>query len=96
MRSTVEAAPTTPPAPAVEATDDEGPIPTFPPRALDSRGRLIPLSAEERRARDDAAVRILRLIQSRTDFDPPGTDEAVMRGIDSRRPPGHKLFEGMY
>ena len=71
-------------------------IPTFPPRALDAQGRLIPLSAEERRARDDAAARVLLLIQSRTDFDPPGTDEAVLRGIDSHRPPGHKLFEGMY
>lgn len=39
--------------------DVRGPIPTFPPRELDDRGQLIPLPAEERRARAAAALRAL-------------------------------------
>ncbi len=81
--------------PAPELSDDLGPIPRFPPRALDERGRVIPLSSEERRARSDAAIRALKALRQLPDDDPPGTDERFMRGIDSHRP--HRpLFEGMY
>ncbi len=81
------------PAPLCDA---EGPIPTFPPRALDEHGRLIPLSPEERTARRDAAIRTIKALQSLPDTDPEGSDEEMMRGIDANRPPGRKLFEGMY
>jgi hypothetical protein len=80
---------------AMTLRDAEGPIPTFPPRALDAQGRLVPISAEERRERSRAAIRALKAIESLPD-DPPGTTEEMMRGIDANRPPGSKLFEGMY
>jgi hypothetical protein len=73
--------------------DAEGPIPTFVPRQFDEHGRLIPLSDEERQARARAAVRALEALDRLPDDDPPGTDEAVLRGIDAHRPPGCKLFE---
>jgi hypothetical protein len=77
-------------------SDDQGPIPAFPPRALDEHGRLIPLSPQERRARSQAAVRALEALRRLPDDDPPGTDERLLRGIDENRLPGRKLFEGMY
>jgi hypothetical protein len=84
-------------APAeAELRDEQGPIPTFPPRALDEQGRLIPLSPEERKARSAAAIRALKAIRTRTDE--TDTDEnwsEFFRGIDANRPPGQKLFEGM-
>src|SRR5690348_11626514 len=83
------------PAPATELIDDQGPIPTFPPRAFDENGRLIPLSSEERAARRDAAIRTLKALRNLPDDDPPGTEEAMMRGIDEGRPQ-RPLFEGMY
>ena len=76
--------------------DEQGPIPTFPPRQLDEHGRLIPLSPEERKARSEAAIRALKAIRSRPDDDPPDIEEQMMRGIDANRPPGRKLFEGYY
>jgi hypothetical protein len=83
------------PGQAPELVDDRGPIPTFPPRVLDAHGRLIPLSPEERAARRDAAIRVLKSLRGLPDDDPPGTEEAMMRGIDEGRP--HRpLFEGMY
>ena len=75
--------------------DAEGIIPTFPARQLDARGRLVPLSAEERETRSQATIRALTAIEALPD-DPPGTTEAMMRGIDANRPVGSKLFEGMY
>lgn len=82
-----------PPAPLIDA---EGLIPAFPARQLDAQGRLIPLSPAERAARRDAAIRALKALRAEPDQDPPGTDEAMMRAIDEHRPPGRKLFEGMY
>ena len=76
--------------------DEQGPIPTFPPRQLDEHGRLIPLSPEERKARSEAAIRALKAIRNLPDDDPPDIEEQMMRGIDANRPPGHKLFEGYY
>jgi hypothetical protein len=51
--------------------DDQGPIPMFPPRALDARGRMIPLSPEEDAARRSAAIRALEAIRQLPDADPP-------------------------
>jgi hypothetical protein len=76
--------------------DEQGPIPTFPVRAVDEHGRLIPLSAEERLARSEAAIRALKAITQITDE--TDTDEKwseFYRGIDDNRPVGQKLFEGM-
>jgi hypothetical protein len=76
--------------------DKQGPIPTFPlHRAFDENGRYIPMSREEQEAREEAYRRAIEVINA-TDQDPPGSDEEFMRGIDSHRPPGHKLFEGYY
>jgi hypothetical protein len=82
--------------PAPELIDDRGPIPTFPPLALDEDGRLIPLSPEERAARHNAAIRALAALDQMPDGDPIDTEIEMMRGIDALRRPGHKLFEGMY
>ena len=79
-----------------DLVDEQGPIPTFPPRELDEHGRLVPISEEERRARASAASRALAALDALPDEDPPETEEEMMRGIDSHRPPGQKLFEGMY
>jgi hypothetical protein len=83
------------PPPVTELRDEIGLIPTFPPLAFDEHGRVIPLGPEERAARRDAAVRALKALRDLPDDDPPGTEEAMMRGIDEGRP--HRpLFEGMY
>jgi hypothetical protein len=82
--------------PEPELSDENGPIPTFPPRVLDEQGRLIPISPEERAARHRAAMRALAALDKLPDDDPPDAVIEMMRGIDSRRPPGQKLFEGMY
>ncbi|MEO6810016.1 MAG: hypothetical protein ABI353_12960 [Isosphaeraceae bacterium] len=76
--------------------DADGPIPTFPPRALDEQGRLIPISPEERKARSEAAIRALRAIELLPDDDPPGSTEELFRSLDANRPEGAKQFEGMY
>jgi hypothetical protein len=76
-------------------TDELGPIPAFPPCQLDERGRLIPLTPEERRARADAAIRTLAAIRNLPDDDPIGIEAEFMRGIDENRPADRKIFEGM-
>jgi hypothetical protein len=89
--------PTIPPvSPASGPRDEHGPVPSFRAGELDARGKLVPLSPLE-----DAAWRMklgaaLRAIESLPDDDPPGTAEAIMRGIDSHRDADCKLFEGMY
>jgi hypothetical protein len=74
--------------------DEHGPIPCFPRRKFDERGRLISISPEERKARSDAALRALAAIDTMVDDDPPGIEAEFMRGIDDNRPPGQKVFEG--
>ena len=76
--------------------DEEGPIPTFPPLKVDGRGRTIPLSPEEKRARSEAVRRMLKVLRDQPDNDPAGIEEEIMRGIDTNRPDGMKLFEGYY
>jgi len=75
--------------------DEQGPIPMFPPRALDKQGRMIPLSPEEDAARRDAAIRCIKAIRQRPDTDPPDIMKEVFRDMDANRPPGQKLFEGL-
>jgi hypothetical protein len=75
--------------------DVHGPIPTFPPRAVDERGRLVPLSAEERGARKQAILRTLAALRVLPDGDAPDTLERLMRGIDENRSPDRRLFEGI-
>ncbi len=79
-----------------ELTDARGTIPGFPPLPIDASGRPIPISSEEREARRDAALRTLDALDDLPDVDPPGLMEDGMRAIDSARPPGRRLFEGMY
>jgi hypothetical protein len=77
-------------------SDEQGLIPSFPPRRVfDENGRYIPMPPEEREAREEAYRRAMKVINA-TDRDPPESDEEFMRGIDSHRPPGSKLFEGYY
>ena len=53
------------------------------------------MSEEERRARAEAVVRVLKVIEQRPDDDPPGTEEEFMRNFDESHP--HRpQFEGYY
>jgi hypothetical protein len=79
--------------PAAALADLDGPIPEFPPRAVDERGRLIPLSAEERRARSEAVLRTLAALRDLSDDDSPDTLERLMTGLDAHRPPDRRLFK---
>jgi hypothetical protein len=76
--------------------DEQGPIPTFPPRQLDERGRLIPLSQEARAARSAAILRALKAVAKLPDD--PGDGRRwrdAMHDLDAHRP--HRpLFEGSY
>jgi len=77
--------------------DERGPIPSFPPLALDPEtGRMIAISDEEFAARRSAAVRMLAALEQLTDEN--DTDEKwreVYRNIDLGRP--HRpLFRGLY
>jgi hypothetical protein len=78
-----------------DLVDKLGPIPEFPPRQLDEHGRLVPLSPDEKRARSEAAIRVLQAIGELSDEDPPGIEADFMRGIDENRAPGQKIFEGL-
>jgi len=80
-----------------ELADELGPIPSFPPVALDpGTGRMIPLSREELDERRDAALRMLKVLDQITDEN--DTDEnwrEVYRNIDAFRP--HRpLFKELY
>ena len=80
-----------------QLADELGPIPSFPPLALDPEtGRILPVSDEELAARRDAALRMLAVLDQITDES--DTDEKwreVYRNIDACRP--HRpLFTGLY
>jgi hypothetical protein len=80
-----------------ELADDLGPIPSFPPLALDPEtGRMLLITDEELAARRDASIRMLAVLEQITDEN--DTDEKwreVYRNIDAGRP--HRpLFEGLY
>ncbi len=81
--------------PAGALADVHGPIPACPPRAVDEEGRLIPLTAEEGKARSEAVLRTLAVLRDLADDDPPGTLERLMQGLDAHRPPDRRLFEGV-
>ncbi len=83
------------PRPPEPLADERGPIPVFGPARTDERGRVV-MEEAERAARAEAALRFLRLLPSLPDDDPPDTNERLMRAIDEDRPPGRKLFDGMY
>jgi hypothetical protein len=80
-----------------ELIDELGPIPTFPPVALDPEtGRMLPISDEEIAARREAVLRMLKVLHQITDES--DTDENwrdVYQSIDAGRP--HRpLFKGLY
>jgi hypothetical protein len=77
--------------------DEQGPIPVFPPLKIDpATGRAILPSAEELTARYAALRRARKVLDRLPDNDPPDVFTEGMRDIDSERPEGGKLFEGMY
>ncbi len=81
-----------------DLSDALGPIPPAPPVVRDDQGRLVLLSAQQRKAQAEAAaraIRAMRAMRAMPDDDPPGVEAEMMRGIDSRRPEGRKLFEGI-
>jgi hypothetical protein len=68
----------------------------LPVSSVDASGRVRSLTAEEDKARIEAFARMMEKIRALPDDDPPDALEQMMRGIDENRPPGQKLFEGMY
>jgi hypothetical protein len=68
----------------------------LPVSIVDADGRVRPLTAEEEKAEREAFARMMEELRAVPDDDPPDTLERMMRGIDENRPPGQKLFEGMY
>src|SRR5262245_57826037 len=77
--------------------DEQGPIPQFPPVALDPvTGRRLPESPEEAEARRAAAIRVLKIVGNITDeHDTEENWIEAMRDIDAYRP--HRpLFKGIY
>ena len=81
----------------VSLCDSEGPIPVFPPLAIDpATGRVLPMSDDEREARRAAAIRAIDAIAQITDeTDTVELWTEGMRDLDAHRP-HRKLFEGMY
>lgn len=70
-----------------------GQAPALGPRRLDEHGRVAPISDAERRARVAAAIRALDALDDIGDpAEQRASFEAIARGIDSRRPPGQKIF----
>lgn len=67
--------------PPTQATPD---APAAPPLRLDDRGRALPLTEAERRARSEALRQALEAIAGIPD-DPPGSDQEFMRAIDEGR-----------
>jgi hypothetical protein len=69
----------------------------LPVSCVDASGRVIPLSPEEQKARLERIMQALEDVRTMPSEDePPDALEQMMRGIDENRPPGQKLFEGMY
>jgi hypothetical protein len=85
------------PTAETELADDRGPIPSFPPLALDPEtGRILPISEHEIAARRDATIRTLDALARVTDeTDTEERWDEVFRGIDERRPE-RPLFKGIY
>lgn len=76
-------------------SDEQGPIPDYPPLRLDENGRELPFSPEELTLRSEIFRRRIKAIDDLVQ-DPPGSDEEFLRAMDSHRPAGMKLFEGYY
>ena len=76
--------------------DADGPIPTFGPAKVDERGRLLPISDEEKKAEADAIRRMFAVWDTIPDDDPPGMWK---RRCGISTPEGRRAqrsFEGMY
>jgi hypothetical protein len=76
--------------------EDKSTVP-LGPRPIDAKGRLLPISDEERKARAERLLATLAKIEAmgpgETDTDERWRD--FMRGIDEGRPE-RPLFEGQY
>src|SRR5258708_7451676 len=57
----------------------------IPNSAVDERGRLLPISDEERRIRAQRILEMFEEWKSMPDDDPPGAHEEAMKGIDEER-----------
>jgi hypothetical protein len=62
---------------------------------VDAHGRLLPLTAEERTGRTEAAVRALAELRDLPHDDPRDTLEGLMRALDENRAHDRRLFEGV-
>jgi hypothetical protein len=72
---------------------DDAAIPKFPPRAVDAAGRLIPISPEERRARNEAARLALQaMVEEGDEEEQRETWEFLKAALDEDRLSDRKLF----
>lgn len=82
----------TPPPRSAPLHDEHGEIPTFPPVAVDQKGKIIPLAEDERRARQTALSRILGVASHPDRVDSPDLEERFNREFDQERP-HRRLFD---
>ena len=66
-----------------------------PAPRVDARGRILPITPEERDRNARAIAAFVEEMLAMPDEDPPGAWEEAMRDLDAQRP-HRKLFEGLY
>jgi hypothetical protein len=69
---------------------------TSPLPGTDERGRIIPASPKELRARADYLLGLFQQWEENPQPEDPEGDREFLRAIDANRPEGRKLSEGYY